>query len=459
MVKDHDIELFHDQFNKPYISLNEGGRRIMKLNSSVFKNWLISTAWKKLETAPANATVTTATSVLIGEACNDGKLYKLHVRVAWHEGYVWYDLGNGSAVKINEKGWHVEQNPPILFYRFPHQEVQVTPQEGGNITDVLKMLNLKNEGEQLLFLVALVSCFMPNIAHPVLVSHGPQGSAKTSLHKVLKSIVDPSAIDMLTSPKEMREFIQVAAHHWVICLDNLSHLPDWLSDALCKVCTGSGFSKRELYTDDDDVIYNFKHIVGLNGISLVATKPDLLDRSILFAHEMILDKQRMKEKVLTDMLAQRKPLILGAIFEILAKSIALKPSINIDNPPRMADFAEWGCAITIVMKRNQEDFLTAYKHNIEQQHDEALEASLVGTAIFRFMEDRGEYEATATELLRTLKMYSITDLGVSEYSKSWPKNPNMIWKEIMKVKTNLYAKGIIAERTKSGIRKIILKKL
>ena len=75
-------------------------------------------------------------------------------------------------------------------------------------------------------------------------------------------------------------------------------MPVWMSDTLCRACTGAGFSKRELYTDDDDVIYNFRRCPGLNGINIVAHKPDLLDRSLLFRLEHIPKKDRRDEETL-----------------------------------------------------------------------------------------------------------------------------------------------------------------
>jgi hypothetical protein len=60
--------------------------------------------------------------------------------------------------------------------------------------------------------------------------------------------------------------------------------------------TGSGFSKRELYTDDDDIIYNFKRCIGFNGINLAATKLDLLDRGLIIKLERILEERMRKIK-------------------------------------------------------------------------------------------------------------------------------------------------------------------
>ena len=85
--------------------------------------------------------------------------------------------------------------------------------------------------------------------------------------------------------------------------DNLSELSEGCSDMLCRSVSGYGFSKRELYTNDDDVIYNIKRTIGINGINLTATKPDLLERSILIALERISTENRKQESEIDQSLA------------------------------------------------------------------------------------------------------------------------------------------------------------
>jgi hypothetical protein len=47
---------------------------------------------------------------------------------------------------------------------------------------------------------------------------------------------------------------------WLIAYDNLSSIPHWLSDPLCRLATGGGLSTRELYTDE--VIFDAMRPVG-----------------------------------------------------------------------------------------------------------------------------------------------------------------------------------------------------
>jgi len=214
-------------------------------------------------------------------------MHHLSVRVAWHEGAIIYDLGDGRAVRISRDGWDLQHTPPVLFRRFAHQRPQVEPVPGGRLEELLEFANLLPEdrhgsvsGDRLLAITYPVVGLVPAIVHVVLAIQGEQGSGKSTKMKVYKALIDPSHVGLISPPPNLREFVQVCSHHWVCFLDNVSGFPDWLSDAICRACTGEGFSKRELYSDDQDIIYAYKRILGLNGVILAASKADLLDRCL-----------------------------------------------------------------------------------------------------------------------------------------------------------------------------------
>ena len=129
---------------------------------------------------------------------------------------------------------------------------------GGDAKAFLKFVNVQDEDQKILLLVWMVSCFIPDFPHPMPNFYGAQGSAKSLLSKLLRKITDPSALEAMSFPKDVKEFAQLLAHHHCIFFDNVSYLPNDISDALCKAITGDGFSKRELYTDEDDIIFRFQ---------------------------------------------------------------------------------------------------------------------------------------------------------------------------------------------------------
>lgn len=451
-----DAVLFHDQYKRAYISPHGHGGEILRLNSEEFSSWIYKSYWEKRKKPLPRDADRQIVQVLTALARFDGPLHHLEIRLAREDDELWYDLADGSAIRVTDKTWEVVQNPPILFRRV-QQLAQVQPERGQIVEHLLNYVNIDDEEEKLLFLVFVVSAFIPGFPHPLLILHGSQGAGKTTPMRVIKELVDPSVIQGTPLPTHVAEFVQLADHHAFLFFDNLSNLPTRMSDALARAATGDSFSKRKLYADDDDVTYYIRKTMSLNGINQVITKPDLLDRSILIKMKRIAPEQRLPEKDFWAAFHNDKPQILGAIFDVLVKALALYPTIELSEVPRMADFTHWGCAIAEAAGYGQQAFIDAYKHNIDKQNDEAIEASPVAKAIILFMKGKYGWEGSPEELRSKLtKHKDVFDLGLTS-SPLWPKAPEWMTRRLNDVQTNLNAIGIRVEieRTPDG-RKIVL---
>ncbi|HKF95677.1 MAG TPA: hypothetical protein VKB96_14000 [Gammaproteobacteria bacterium] len=141
----------------------------------------------------------------------------------------------------------------------------------------------------------LVVAMRPTGPYPVLILQGEQGTAKSTAAKVLRLLIDPSAAPLRTAPRDERDLMIAARNGWIIALDNLSGLSSWLSDALCRIATGGGVSTRELYSDTDEVLIDVQRPIILNGIDDIATRQDLIDRSIIINLEPIPENKRKPE--------------------------------------------------------------------------------------------------------------------------------------------------------------------
>jgi hypothetical protein len=84
----------------------------------------------------------------------------------------------------------------------------------------------------------------------------------------------------------------------VLAFDDLSSLSPWLSDALCRLASGGSFAVRQLYTDDEEVLFKAARPTLLNGIEDVIGQPDLADRAIFLALGPIEEVQRRSESEL-----------------------------------------------------------------------------------------------------------------------------------------------------------------
>jgi hypothetical protein len=222
---------------------------------------------------------------------------------------------------------------------------------------------------------------------------------------------------------------------------------------ISRVSTGSGFTKRELYSDDDDVVYTFYRVIGLNGINLVAEKADLLDRAILIGDlERIPETERKEDAVVWGQFEEVKPQVLGAMFETLSGAMRAFPEVTLTRLPRMADFARWGCAAATALGHRPETFMSVYDRNISGQHDEAIEANPIGKAILAFMADRQEWKGNASQLLHELKPVA-EELSLDRH-RLWPKNANWVWRRIKEVRINLQEKGVLCEMHRGDDRLI-----
>lgn len=450
-------ELFYDQHQMPYARIEqEGVKQNITIKSKRFKTWLAKLLYDQTKKAPSNETLNSALNVLKAIALFEGHEYRLYNRVAPAADGFWIDMcdKHWRAIKVTGHGWSIINDPPILFRRYSHQKPLPTPQPGGNPWKLLEYINVGDEATKLTLLVAAVSSFIPRIPHVILVFYGIQGSGKTTALKLIRALIDPSAIDVLSIPRKEQERVQQLDHHWCAYYDNITRLPNSISDTFCRAATGGGFTKRELYTDDEDIIYNFKRCLGLSGINIAAQRGDLLDRSLLVGLKNIPTDQRKTEKELLTEFEKDKPEILGGFLDTLVKAIQLYPHVNTPRLFRMADFTRWGCAITMALGKSEQEFLDAYEEKVKKQIEEAALDTPLAHVLMDWMirVENGEWEGTPSELYQVLRRHA-KFLGVSRRQKHWPKAPNALTRQLNELTPSLEQLGYNVEtgiRTKEG---------
>ena len=429
-----------------------------RIRSRSFKTWLAGLLWENERKAPGNEAISSALNVLTAIAEKGDRIH-LYNRVASDgAGGIWLDMTNDQrqAIHITKNGWNIIDRPPILFRRYSHQKPIKPPTRGGSILPLLDFISVKHLGSQLLFIVSGISALIPNIPHVVIILFGPQGSGKSWAIMVFRELIDPSILKLLSLPRNQREMAQQFFHNYFPMYDNVSKIPAWQSDVLCRAVTGAGFSKRKLYTDEEDVLFAFRRPLSLNGISVPATKADLLDRAVLIEHPKMGEGARKSEKELEALLEQKSPEILGAILDILVRALNVYDSIKI-NPNRMADYTIWGCAITAGMGIDAKHFLSSYEENIANQKEIAVMSNPVAGVLTSFMDsqiDKSWEGSPATLYSNLLDMAK--ELKISTRQTIWPKNPSALSRRLNELASNLPAAGYEIERihTGAGGRKI-----
>ena len=437
-------ELFHTPSMEGYGTVLTGDHcETWPLKSKPFKHWLRGRFFKEARLAPSAQALQDAIGVLESKALFEGPKYPVHVRLAEHEGTIHLDLTNEhwEAVRITAQGWEVTAAPPVKFRRSAGMVPLPTPTKDGKVDSLRRFVNLApDHPSDWISLVAwMLAALRPRGPYPVLVLHGEQGSGKSSLVKMLRCLLDPNTSPLRAEPREVRDLMITASNSWCLTYDNLSRIEPWLSDALCRLATGGGFSTRELYADTDEVLFDAQRPVILNGIEELATRADLLDRAILLYLPMIKEENRRDESELWQHFETERPGILGALLTAVSSALKNFDTVKLDRLPRMADFAKWATAAGEGLGWRPGDFSKAYQTNRDNANELALEGSIVVPPLRTLMALRTQWSGIATELLRDLKTH--IDESVKT-QRSWPKNGKGLSDRLRRIAPNLRAIGI-----------------
>lgn len=443
-------KLFHDERGDGYVCTEAGGAsKTMRLKGREFRRWLAGKYWSKYESAPNGEAIQNALNVLEAKANHDGEEIELHNRFAVKGATVYIDLCNEKwqAVRVTAEGWSIIPCPP-LFRRYVHQRPLPIPQSGGSLDRLDGFLNIKSPDDRQLVRAWLVASFMENVPRPALTFHGPQGSAKTTGGRVLRRLIDPSVSECLGFPKDDMELAQLLDHHAVPLLDNVRRVGDQAADTLCRAVTGGAFSKRELFTDAEDVIFKFRRALILNGINIPTHAPDLLDRMLLIELERVPSSSRRTEREFWAEFDAEQPALFGALLDSVAAM--LRTSFAVANLPRMADFAELGARWAEGSGLGGGQFLDIYTDNVSRQTEEALESDSVGCALRDLVKEKRSFRGTPSALLKLLN--DRREKG--EHAPSdWPKRAESLSKRINVLQTTLHDSGIEVSRgTEAKVR-------
>jgi energy-coupling factor transporter ATP-binding protein EcfA2 len=347
---------------------------------------------------------------------------RLYLRVAQHEGALWLDLGDqtGRAVKITAGGWTVELAAPVLFKRTALTGALPEPVPGDSMDDLWPWLNVATEDRPML-IAALVAALMPDIPHPVVGLTGEQGTGKTTATKVLAGLLDPGPVLARKAPKDPEAWITAASGSWVVGLENLSDIPPWLSDSICRAVTGDGDVRRKLYTDGDLAVFAFRRVIIANGIDFGAIRGDLADRMLSIELAPISDDKRREEETFWPDWHAAHPCVLGALLDLAARVRATLPSVTLPRKPRMADYARVLKAVDTVLDTKG---LSRYVDKQSSLATDSLTAdqfiAAVADAIAGML--TGTFEGTAADLLDR----ATPSREGWRAPKGWPSTPRAV---------------------------------
>jgi len=334
------------------------------------------------------------------------------------------------------------------------------PEKNGSVQTLKKFVNLASEADFVLFLTFLMAALRARGPYPVLGLYGDGGSGKSSASRIVRLLLDPCKAPLRALPRDAHGLFIAANNAHVMAFDNMSELPRWMSNVLCQVSTGGGFGVRQLYTDQDEVLFSVDRPIVLNGIEEFVTEPDLSDRTFFLYLKRITEEQRRPEQELWAELEKERPRILGALLDLAAHGLRKLPETSQQGLPRMADAFWWA--------RAWEPALwplgtveSAYRGNREQAIETVLEADPVASALLAMMKGGivrtvrtvrpaiskdgrrvthcMEWKGTAGDLLGDLG--SVVDQSLIR-SRAWPKTARDLGGRLRRIRSLLSTKGI-----------------
>jgi hypothetical protein len=379
--------------------------------------------------------------MLEARAQHRGPEHQTYVRVAGADGKIYIDLADKDwrVLEVDADGWRLAVDPPVRFRRKDGMRPLPLP-DIGDIATLKDFVNIKDERDFALMVCWIIAALRDHGPYPILVLAGEQGTAKTTLARFLRMLIDPNTAPLRALPRDDRELCISAKNAFVLCYDNVSGIPAGLSDMLCRVSTGGGNAVRQLYTDGDEVLFDFQRPIIMNGITDIVSRPDVADRAIFITLEPIPETERKTEADLTEKFLTERPRILGALLD--AVSHGLRNPRKISEKPRMADFAEWAVSCEGALWE-EGAFMRAYHENIAGAVDAMIDTNLVAAAVRDFMETRTAWSGTMEELLELLTG------KISEKKarmKEWPQTARGLSGKLTRSAANLRKIGIEVRR-------------
>lgn len=449
LIEEAGVALFHDPEQRAYatFTIDEHGET-WPVRSKPTRLYAQRLYWREHQAAPPAQSLTDALGVLEGKAIFDGRELPVHFRVAGDDREIIIDLGDREwrAVRITRDGWTVLEHP-VRFRRTSAMQPLPVPERGGSLDLLRPFVNVADDDGWRLVVGWLLAAMRPGHPYPLLVAHGEQGSAKSTLGRVLRKLVDPNASPLRVAPHDAVDLMVTATNSWVVAYDNLSRVPPSLSDALCRLSTGGGLSKRELYSDGDEFILDAMRPAIINGIDEVVNRSDLLDRAVLVELPVIAEQDRLPEDDFWLRFADVHAQVLGALCDALSGALARVDTIELERLPRMADFAIWVTAAEPALGWEPGSFLESYTKNRGASHEVAVDASAIGPALLTVAEEG--FSGSPSELLAELGTKVNEKLT---HDRDWPQSARALSAELKRLSPNLRQLGFKVEHWKTSDR-------
>lgn len=390
----------------------------------------------------------------------------IYNRIGKKDNAILYDLQTDDykSVEITDEEYEIIDTPAGVFQRADLDLTQVEPvfDENYDYWGVMsELFNFRDSKELELFTLWLISTYIPDIAHPLLLISGPHGSAKSTTCSMIQSLVSPQKLDRSTFPRKVSDLVIRLANRCICVFDNCSKLSLDASDALCSCCTGGSYEKRKLYTDSQLITIPLKSSVVLNSCETLIERPDLLSRTLQF-NLLTLDGEKLKsDDAIQKRFEKEKPYILGFVFMCVAHYMDQDETIDesdINYVVRMTQFQKVAMKIgNTAFGMSNEYIEKLLLENKKQINIQVLETNPVSFLVLNFMKDKKEWSGSVTNLYDKIDTLAF-NLGIERNNRLYPRHAAALSMRLNSLASILEQAGITFHIKPSGnYKKITIK--
>ena len=276
------LEVARSPDDELFVRFNVNGHHeVDPIGSTAFKLWLGREFKRERGKVPRATAVEAAIAATEARAWFDSEPKEIFIRSARVGAGIYIDLGDAEwhAIEVSADGCRIIPESPVWFRRGPGMLPLPVPVKGGSFGDLEKFLNTDKDGFTLTvgFILGALGGRKP---FPILDLTSEHGTGKSGFATMIRALIDPSGVAQRAQPRKDDDLLVAARNSYILGFDNISRIPDWLSDAVCRLTSGSGAGTRKFYTNTEEVLFRDARPVIMNGIEGFIERPDLADRTI-----------------------------------------------------------------------------------------------------------------------------------------------------------------------------------
>ena len=433
-----NFELLHDRNGDVYARDAKTGE-VRRLAGRQFKDRLIAGFYQKTEMAVRDQSLREALGTLQALGRFHGEPQAVHVRSAKAGEKYYLDLcepGNSRAIELGAGHWRIVDCAPVLFVRGEAMQPLPTPVPGGKLGALWDTANVPPH-LRILVVAWLIDSLRPDTPYPGLELVGEQGSGKSTAAEALRRLIDPSSCNLRGAPKTVEDIFVAAGQNHLVAYENVSHLAGPMQDALAILSTGGGYSKRQLYSNDEEHIINVRRPWMVNGIAISVTQQDLVDRVISVECPVIEERQPSSQQWRD--FDNALPGILGGLLDTAAKALGILPDMKLPavDRPRLVEYVMLGMAVAKSAGAAPTVFLEKFKELRAETVARTLDSSPVAAAVVEMIESEAcGIEAPVKDILNRLERYK--PMG----AEAWPRSPKGLGDALRRAAPALRQMGI-----------------